>query len=67
MANMSEMNEHSGDQQVDTGSLDTEAFRAFAAGRDESSGKAAGVPFRLVTLGIGVVAFVILVLLLVRM
>jgi hypothetical protein len=65
---MSEMNEHSsGDQQVDTGSLDTEAFRAFAAGKDDASGKAAGVPFRLVTLGIGLMAFAILVLLLVRM
>ncbi|MGH8905080.1 MAG: hypothetical protein ACRD0K_00820 [Egibacteraceae bacterium] len=55
------------DEQLDTGSLDTEAFRAFAERGSESSRKAAGMPFRLVTLGVGLAALVAIVLLLLRM
>ena len=57
--------EHLGDEPVDTGSLDTEAFRAFAT-REEPSPARSGVPFRLMTLAIGLAAFVAIAVLLLR-
>jgi hypothetical protein len=59
------MTDNKSDEPVDTGSLDTEAFRAFA-NREEPEPKASGVPFRLLTLGAGLVVFCGLALLLLR-
>jgi hypothetical protein len=61
------MSEHADDTQQDTGSLDTGAFRAFASREDETSRKALGVPFRLLTLGGGLTVLALVVWFLMRL
>ncbi|MGH3665481.1 MAG: hypothetical protein ACRDU8_05240 [Egibacteraceae bacterium] len=46
---------------------DTERFRAFAERRDTEPARAAGAPFRIVTLLIGLVVFAGLVVLLLKL
>ena len=53
------MNENPSEEPQDTGSLDTEAFRAFA-NREEPEAKRSGFPFRLVTLLGGLLVFLLL-------
>ncbi|MGH8934524.1 MAG: hypothetical protein ACRDZO_28810 [Egibacteraceae bacterium] len=61
------MSEASNEKQLDTGSMDTDAFRAFADREDEKPPKAVGVPFRLATLGAGLVALGLIAWLLLRL
>jgi hypothetical protein len=58
------MSEANSEKQVDTGSMNTDAFRAFAGRAEERDRRAA---FRLVTLGVGMVALVLIVWLLLRL
>lgn len=51
-----DVTEPNDEKQFDTGSMNTDAFRAFAGREDEQPRRAVGVPFRLATLGAGLVA-----------
>jgi hypothetical protein len=56
------MSDHPDDRPVEDPGANTEMWQAFAAGPPEAERpKAVGAPFRLITLGIGLVVFALIV------